>query len=198
MPRFRTAAMCLTIPALFAGLSGCVAARSGPDDYGTVGGIAPLSALASQETIEASQPRESAFTIDGDVMDRTSWAPIALLAPSDLTLHTPHYRPSRLPTNGDWRYGGDVPNMLDAHTYGSSNRHQLKSLGYEPFLQLYDLVMIPVLMITGTPPNRLDASPATEYVRSPDAWDTPLPQTGRPVGPIGMDVISRPAEGQQL
>ncbi|MGD1916355.1 MAG: hypothetical protein ACFCBV_09245 [Phycisphaerales bacterium] len=198
MPRIRPAALCLILPTACLGLMGCVADRPGQDSYGTVAGVSPLSALASQETLEAVEPRESVFTREGDVMDRRYWAPIALLAPNDLTLHTPHYTPSRLPTTGDWRYGGDVPNMLDVHVYGSGNRHQLKSLAYEPFLQVYDLVMIPVLMITGTPPNRLDASPDTEYVRSPDAWDTPLPRTGLPVGAVGMEVISRPAEGRQL
>ena len=198
MPRLRTATLCLSIPAICLVLAGCVADRPGPESYGTIGGVAPLSALASQETLEAAEPRESVFTSKGDVMDRRSWAPIALLAPSDLTLHTPHYTASRLPTTGDWRYTGEVPTMLDVHVYGSSNQHQLKSLAYEPFLQVYDLVMIPVRMITDTPPNRLDASPETGYVRSPDAWGTALPQTGRPVGPVGMEIISRPAEGRQL
>jgi len=181
-----------------ASLGGCVADRPGPDAYGTIGGIAPLSALAPQETLDQITPSDGPGTRGGDVMDRSAWAPQALLAPNDLTLHPPHYTPSRLPTTGDWRYTGELPTELDAHVYGSGNAHQLKSLVYEPFLQVYDLVMIPVLMITGTPPNRLDASPETDYVRSPGAWGTPLPRTGQPVGRIGNEVVSRPAAGRQL
>ena len=179
-------------------LSGCVAARPGVDGYGTIGGVAPLPALATQAQLDAVQTTMGRNTSGGDVMDRSAWAPMALLAPSDLTLHPPHYRPSRLPTTGDWRYTGELPTMLDVQEYGSGNAHQFRSLAFEPFLQVYDLVMIPVKMITGTPPNRLDASPYTDYVRSPDAWLGPLPRTGRPVGPAGMQITIRPAEGRQL
>lgn len=184
--------------ALPAALLGCVADRPGSEAYGTIGGVAPLSALASQQTLDQMEPSVAPRTRGGNVMDRSQWAAQALLAPSDLTLHPPHYAPSRLPTTGDWRYTGELPTELDAHVYGSTNGHQLKSLAYEPFLQAYDLIMIPVRMITGTPPTRLDASPETGYVRSPNAWDTPLPRTGQPVGPIGLEIISRPAPGRQL
>ena len=179
-------------------LGGCIAARPGQDGFGTIGGVAPLSALATQEQLDAAQPEESEFTSGGNVMDRSEWAPMALLAPSDLTLHTPHYAPARLPETGDWRYTSELPTVLTVHEFDSGNRHQLKSLAYEPFLQVYDLVMIPVRMITGTPPNRLDASPDTTYQRSPDAWGTALPITGQPIGAVGIEVISRPAPGRQL
>jgi|GEM_PF-4317300 len=179
-------------------LSGCVAAPGGPDEFGSIGGVASLSAVASQEQVDQAAVRQSAAAVGGNVLDRSGWAPIALLAPSDLTLHPPHYAPLRLPTTGDWRYDGTLPNELTAHEYGSGNRHQLKSLAYEPFLQVYDLVMIPIRMFTETPPNRLDASPDTTYIRAPEAWDTALPITGRPVGPVGATVTSRPAEARQL
>jgi hypothetical protein len=194
-------AQALSFPVFLAvvgALGGCVADRPDDASYGTIGGIAALPALAPDAAVEAADMGPGMMTRGGGVMDRDDWAPMALLAPSDLTLHPPHYTPSRLPTTGDWRYSGQLPTVLDAHEYGSGNRHQLKSLAYEPFLQVYDLVMIPVLMVTGTPPNRLDASPEVEYVRSPDAWLGDLPRTGRPVGPVGMEVISRPAEGRQL
>jgi hypothetical protein len=179
-------------------LSGCIAAPQGPDEIGTIGGVAPLSAVASQEQLDQAAARQSSFTEGGNVLDRSQWAPIALLAPSDLTLHTPHYAPARLPTTGDWRYDGTLPNELTAHDYGSGNRHQLKSLAYEPFLQVYDLVMIPVRMFTEVPPHRLDASPDTGYIRAPEAWGTALPKTGRPVGQVGATVLSKPAEARQL
>ncbi len=196
-PTTITIAACCTLLSA-AILPGCIAARQSPEEYGTIGGVAPLSALASQEQLDKAEPRPSTYTRGGNVLDRSQWAPIALLAPSDLTLHTPHYAPSRLPTTGDWRYDGTLPNELNALEFGSTNRHQLKSLAYEPLLQVYDLVMIPVRMFTEAPPNQLDASPDTTYIRAPESWGTPLPITGRPVGTIGGTVISRPAEGRQL
>lgn len=192
-----TLATCCTLLAA-ATLTGCIAAPQGPDEFGTVGGVAPLSAVASQEQLDRAAARQSSYTHGGNVLDRSQWAPIALLAPSDLTLHTPHYAPARLPTTGDWRYDGTLPDELTAHDYGSGNGHQLKSLAYEPFLQAYDLVMIPIRMFTQAPPHRLDASPDTSYIRAPEAWDTALPITGRPVGPVGATVTPRPAEGRQL
>lgn len=188
----------LTAGVLLGGLSGCIAARPGADGFGTIGGVAPLSALATQEQLDVVQPEAGAATSGGDVMDRSGWAPMALLAPSDLTLHPPHYAPTRLPETGDWRYAGELPDVLTVYNFDSGNAHQLKSLAYEPFLQVYDLVMIPVRMITGTPPNRLDASPDAVYQRTPGNWGESLPMTGEPVGPRGLEVISRPSAGRQL
>lgn len=189
--------MCtLPLAALTAVLGGCIA--HAPDDFGVIGGVAPLPALSTQGQLAEPAPAVSATPHGGNALDRSQWEPIALLAPNDLTLHPPHYAPPRLPTTGDWRYDGTLPTELDVHHFGSGNAHQLKSLAYEPFLQAYDLVMIPVRMITGTPPTRLDASPDASYVRTPAAWSTPLPRTGQPVGPVGGTVTSRPAEGRQL
>lgn len=188
----RIAAGCLAGVSL-AALCGCVAQRPTEATYGKIMGAAPLPAL----TQDRPDGPMSAATPQANVLDRSGWEPIALLAPNDLTLHPPHYAPSRLPTTGDWRYDGTLPTLLNVDRYGSSNKHQLKSLAIEPFLQAYDLVMIPVRMITQTPPNRLDASPDTSYVREPNAWRTDLPATGRPIGEPGGVVISRPAEGRQ-
>ena len=196
--RCRLAVLSTAALVTLAGLGGCIAARPGADGFGTIGGIAPLSALATQEQLDAAQPETGPLTRGGDVMDRADWAPIALLAPSDLILHTPHYAPARLPETGDWRYTGELPNMLTAYTFDSGNAHQLKSLAYEPFLQVYDLIMIPVRMVTGTPPHRLDASPDASYIRAPQRWSGPLPMTGQAVGPRGIEVISRPSAGRQL
>lgn len=179
-------------------LGGCIAARPGADGFGSIGGLAPLSALATQEQLDAAQPEVGLNARDGDVMDRSGWATIPLLAPSDLTLHTPHYAPARLPKTGDWRYTGELPDVLTVYNFDSGNAHQLKSLAYEPFLQVYDFVMIPVRMITATPPNRLDASPDATYERAPGNWGSALPMTGEPVGPRGLEVISRPSAGRQL
>lgn len=181
-----------------ASLSGCIAARQSPEDFGTIGGVAPLSALTNHAQLERAEPEAASPFNDGNVLDRSTWAPIVLLVPSDLTLHTPHYTPLRDPISGDWRHDGTLPTELSAHEYGSDTRLQLKSLACEPFLQVYDLVMMPVRMFTETPPNRLDASPDTAYIRAPEAWDGPLPITGRPTGPIGGVVISRPAESREL
>ncbi|UYV13117.1 MAG: hypothetical protein NCW75_02245 [Phycisphaera sp.] len=190
-------ATCCSLLAL-ATLSGCIAARQSPEEFGTIGGVVTLPALAGQQQLDRTAPQPSTSTRDGNVLDRSRWATIALLAPSDLTLHTPHYAPARLPTTGDWRYDGTLPSELSAHEYGSGNSHQLKSLAYEPFLQVYDLVMMPVRMFTETPPNKLDASPDTTYIRAPEAWETGLPITGRPVGTVGGTVVSRPAEAREL
>lgn len=179
-------------------LPGCIANRPSPEKYGTIGGVAPLSALATQEQLDQATEQHRVPVRGGNILDRSGWAPMAIVAPSDLTLHTPHYTSSRLPTTGDWRYDGTLPDELTAHEYGSGNCHQLKSLAYEPFLQVYDLVMIPVRMFTEVPPNRLDASPDTTYIRAPEAWNTELPITGRPVGPVGGIVVSRPAEAREL
>lgn len=192
-----TIATCCSVLALVT-LSGCIAARQSPEEYGTIGGIEPLSALASQEQLDQTAYEPLLHTTDSNVLDRSQWAPIVLLVPSDLTLHTPHYAPLRQPITGDWRHDGTLPTELSAHSYGGGHRLQLKSFACEPFLQVYDLVMMPVRMFTETPPNRLDASPDTTYIRAPEAWDTPLPITGRPVGPIGGTVISRPAEAREL
>jgi len=190
----------LTLGACFlaTGLGGCISARPGPDGFGMIGGVAPLSALATQEKLDSVERDQGPGASNGDVMDRSEWAPMALLAPSDLTLHPPHYAPTRLPETGDWRYTGELPTVLDVYGFDSGNGHQLRSLAYEPFLQVYDLVMIPVRMITGTPPNRLDASPDSVYRRAPYDWNDQLPLTGRPVGAPGVKVISRPAEGREL
>lgn len=178
-----------------ASLVGCVAHRPTADTYGKIAGVAPLPALL---VAPAGDPATAIAGPKGNVLDRGQWAPIALLAPSDLTLHPPHYAPSRLPTTGDWRYDGTLPSLIDVHHYGSGNAHQFKSLLQEPFLQAYDLVMIPVRMFTQTPPHRLDASPDTGYLRAPDAWGTWLPATGRPIGEPGGAVLSRPAEARNL
>lgn len=194
MPRnARIAAGCLSGVAL-ATLCGCVADRPTEETYGKIMGAAPLPALTMDhvdEPFPVARPQ-------ANILDRSDWEPIALLVPSDLTLHTPHYAPSRLPTTGDWRYDGTLPTLVNVYQYGSSNKHQVKSLAIEPFLQVYDLVMIPVRMFTQRPPNRLDASPDTSYVREPDAWRTELPATGRPIGEVGGIVISNPAESREL
>jgi hypothetical protein len=190
-----TPATCALLALAASTLSGCIAHP--PAEFGTIGGIAPLPALATHGRVDQS-PAPTTTPQRRNALDRSQWSPIALLAPSDLTLHPPHYAPPRLPETGDWRYDGTLPTELDVHHFGSSNAHQFKSLAYEPFLQVYDLVMIPVRMITGTPPTRLDASPDASYVRTPEAWSTELPRTGQPVGVIGGVVTSRPAEGRQL
>ncbi|GIW73540.1 MAG: hypothetical protein KatS3mg103_0062 [Phycisphaerales bacterium] len=187
-------------------LGGCVAARPTPDAYGTIGGVAPLPALHSHAQLPgesadaaAELPSSLAYSASGGaVMDRSGWSPVPLLAPSDLTLHPPHYAPLRLDQNGDGRLTGRLPTLLEATTYGSGNGRQLRGLALEPFVQLADLVMIPVRMVTQTPPTRLDASPTTGYERAPRWWADPLPMTGRPVGPVGDAVVSSPAEGRRL
>lgn len=197
MPRLpRIVAASVTTLAI-AAACGCVAHRPTAETYGKIAGVAPLPALTQESTV-AQSPDSAIAGPRANVLDRSQWAPIALLAPNDLTLHPPHYAPTRLPTTGDWRYDGTLPTLLSVRQYGSSNAHQLKSLAYEPFLQAYDLVMIPVRMFTQTPPNRLDASPDTSYIRAPEAWDDQLPATGRPIGQTGGMVISRPAEARQL
>ncbi|MFI4917844.1 MAG: hypothetical protein ACIAS6_15225 [Phycisphaerales bacterium JB060] len=197
MPRIPQIVACCGGALIAAVLSGCVAHRPTAQTHGTIAGIAPLPALrTSPEGVQ--DPAMMASPATGNVLDRSQWEPIALLAPNDLTLHPPHYAPPRLPTTGDWRYEGNLPTVVTAHKFGSTNGHQLKSLAYEPFLQAYDLIMIPVRMFTQTPPNQLDASPDATYIRAPEAWGSQLPATGRPIGPTGGSVISRPAEARQL
>lgn len=177
------------------GLTGCIAAAPTGDEAWRAGGVTPMWGLATQEAIDARELMSGSSagegTSRGDVMTRTDWTPMALLVPSALTLHPPHNAPARLPTTGDFRYHGDLPDELTVLDFGSGNGHQRKSLAYEPFLQVYDLVMLPIRMFVGVPPHRLDASPDATYVRAPQDWSQDLPMTGRATGPIGTTVILR-------
>lgn len=176
-------------------LTGCIAAAPEGGEAWRAGGVSPLWALATQAEIDARAPLSGAEvgpgTSHGDVMSRDGWTPMALAAPSELTLHPPHYAPTRLPATGDFRYGGGLPDEISALDFGSENGPQRKSLAYEPFVQAYDLVMLPVRLFIGVSPNRLDASPEASYVRAPVDWSDALPASGRAVGPVGATVILR-------
>ncbi|MEO1009078.1 MAG: hypothetical protein AAFX79_10945 [Planctomycetota bacterium] len=185
-------------------MSGCYAARLGDPDanadytaeYGTVGGIASLPTLRAAEDGDADLAITPAEPID--VMDRRGWSPTAVVVPSDLVLHPPHYLPPRLPVTGDRRYHGDMPMLLGVHDYGSGNWHQFKSLITWPWITTFDLAMIPVRAMVDIAPWNLDASPSPEYERAPHRWADPLPRTGQPVGepnrPRGVPYEPRPGD----
>lgn len=181
--------------AVCVGLCGCMAAAPEGMEATKAAGVSPLWALATQEVIDAREPLSGPGAgpgaSHGSVMSRSDWSPMALLVPSELTLHPPHNAPTRLPETGDFRFLGGLSDELTVLEYGSGNGHQRKSLLYEPFIQVYDLVMLPVRMFVGVSPNRLDASPDASYVRVPGDWSDALPVTGRATGPVGARVILR-------
>jgi len=183
MPSRPARTLALTVAAPL--LAGCYAAEPPPAQYGLIGGVAPLPTLA--ESAADPIPPASSRPSPG-IMDRSDWAPTPLVVPSDLVLHPPHATPLRLPVTGDSRYHGAMPTELTATRFGSGNRHQLKSLAYEPFLVVADLFAMPVRLVLGPGPHELAASPSPHYQRAPHRWRDALPNTGRPTGPVGGEV----------